>query len=125
MVEFDKLIIGIPTWGEGDLQDDWEEHFDTFCDIDFTGKKVALFGLGDQDEFEDYFLDAMGTVYEQIKIMGGEVIGFWPVEDYDYVESKAVINGQFVGLGIDEDNQSEMTKSRITRWCSMIKEEMM
>jgi flavodoxin I len=117
------VIIGTSTWGEGDLQDDFEESWDEFCNIDFTGKRVALFGLGDQEGYADNFLDAMGTLYEKIVQNGAEVVGESVIDDdFDFEESKAVKDGKFVGLALDEDNQSEYTQRRIDIWCSEIKE---
>ncbi len=121
--EFDNVIIGTSTWGEGDLQDDFEESWDEFCNIDFTGKRVALFGLGDQEGYADNFLDAMGTLYEKVVQNGAEVVGESVIDDdFDFEESKAVKDGKFVGLALDEDNQSEYTQRRIDIWCSEIKE---
>lgn len=120
--EYDKIILGISTWGEGDLQDDWEDAMDQFCDIDFSTKTVALFGLGDQESYADCFLDAMGIIYEQIVKTGDNIIGQWDTEGYYFDESKAVLEGKFVGLAIDEDNQSELTDERIKMWCDEIKD---
>ena len=55
--QYDKIILGSSTWGDGELQDDWDEKWKEFCKIDFSGKTVALFGLGDQDSYADTFLD--------------------------------------------------------------------
>ena len=64
--EYENVIFGISTWGDGDLQDDWEELWDDFSEIDFSGKIVALFGLGDQDGYPDNYVDAMGLIYEKV-----------------------------------------------------------
>ena len=73
--KYDKIIIGTSTWGEGELQSDFEDIWDSFADIDFSGKKVALFGLGDQDSYSYNFCDAMGLIYNQIKQNSGTIIG--------------------------------------------------
>ncbi len=119
--ECKSLIIGSPTWGEGELQDDWEDCFDEFKQIDFSGKKVALFGLGDQDNYGDEFADALGILYEVVSNNGANIIGYTSIEGYDFDKSKAAINDKFVGLVIDEDNQSELTDERIENWCNDIK----
>ncbi len=125
IANYEKLIFGISTWGEGELQDDWDELWSDFCEIDFNGKTVALFGLGDQDGYADEFVDALGILYEQINEKGGKVIGFTSVEGYDHDESKAQIDDQFVGLVIDEDNQDDMTDERVEAWISQIKPEIL
>ncbi|MDD5157926.1 flavodoxin [Sulfurimonas sp.] len=123
--EYEKLIIGSPTWGDGDLQDDWESVFEKLKNIDFAGKTVALFGLGDQEEYPDKFLGAMWLLYEVIKSKGAKIIGEWPASGYYHNNSKAQDGDQFVGLALDEDNQSEMSDGRIDDWCEQIRSEIL
>lgn len=123
--EYDKLIFGVSTWGEGDLQDDWEEEWDIFKDIDFKDKTVALFGLGDQDGYPDEFVNALGTMYETVNELGAKIIGFTSPEGYEFDESTALVDGNFVGLVIDEDNQEELTDERIKNWIEEIKDEIL
>ena len=124
MNDCNSLVIGVSTWGEGELQDDWEDCFDEIKDIDFSDKTVAFFGLGDQETYSDEFVDAMGIMYETINEKGANIIGHTSTEGYEYDESKAEINGEFVGLVIDEDNQSDLTDERVEEWCSKIKEKL-
>lgn len=123
--QYDKLVLGISTWGEGELQDDWEDIIENFSQKDFSGKTVSFFGLGDQDGYADNFLDAMGIVYEKVIQNNGVVIGSWDCDGYDFEESKAVVDGKFVGLAIDEDNQDELSDERITQWCDQIKDDIL
>lgn len=120
---YDCLIIGCPTWNVGELQSDWEGLYEDLDDVDFQGKKVAYFGAGDQIGYADNFQDAMGILEEKISQQGGQTVGYWSAEGYDFNESKALRNGKFVGLAIDEDNQSDLTESRIQSWASQIKQE--
>ena len=103
----DFFILGVPTWYDGVLQSDWEDYFEEFKKIDFTGKFVAIFGLGDQIGYGEFFVDGIGILAKVILENGGNVIGHWPREDYDFVESKALMNDELLyGLAIDEDNIS-------------------
>jgi len=125
MADYDKVIIGTSTWGEGELQDDWEENFEELKNIDFSSKTVALFGLGDQEDYSEYYLDAMGTIYAALNEKGATVVGSWSTDGYEHEESKAVVDDQFVGLALDEDNQYDMTEERITTWCAQIKDQIL
>jgi flavodoxin I len=121
--EYECLIIACPTWNIGELQSDWEGFFPELDDIDFSGKKVAYLGTGDQEGYPDNFMDAMGILAEKISAQGGETVGQWPTDGYDFNESKAVVNGKFLGLAIDEDNQSDLTEARVKAWVSQLKKE--
>ena len=118
------FILGVPTWYDGVLQSDWEDYFDEFKKIDFTEKTVAIFGLGDQIGYDEYFVDGIGILAKVILGNGGEIIGNWPREEYSFAESKALVNeGCFYGLPIDQDNEDELTLPRLEKWVEQLKNE--
>ena len=121
--EYDFIIIGCPTWNIGELQSDWDGFYDELDNIEFSPKKVAYFGAGDQIGYADNFQDAMGILEEKISSLGGTTVGYWSTDGYEFNESKAVRNGKFVGLALDEDNQSELSNSRIKAWVTQLKQE--
>ncbi|AFY44042.1 flavodoxin FldA [Nostoc sp. PCC 7107] len=121
--EYQCLIVGCPTWNIGELQSDWEGFFPELDEIDFSGKFIAYFGTGDQMGYGDNFQDAMGILEEKISQRGGKTVGYWSTDGYDFNDSKALKNGKFVGLAIDEDNQSDLTDERIKEWVSQLKRE--
>lgn len=120
--DYHHVILGIPTWDFGQIQSDWEDFWDDISEVDFTGKIVALVGLGDQFGYGDYFLDAMGMLHDVIVANGATIVGHWSVEGYDFDASKALTPDQshFVGLAIDEDQQEEMTAARLNQWCEQV-----
>ena len=122
--ENDYMIFGLSTWYDGQLQSDWDYFFDKFCNVDFTGKTVAIFGLGDQYGYEEYYVDGVGTIGEQVLKAGGKLIGWWPAEGYFFTSSKAILKpGWFCGLALDEENQSDLTDERLEEWSKKITEE--
>ncbi|RYY04217.1 MAG: flavodoxin [Gammaproteobacteria bacterium] len=121
-INYDKIILGIPTWDFGQIQSDWEEFWNDVSEVDFSGKTVALFGLGDQFGYGDYYLDAMGMLHEVVARTCSKIIGYWSTEGYEFDASKAEISGanKFVGLALDEDQQEHLTAERLDRWCAQI-----
>lgn len=122
---YDKIILGIPTWDFGQIQSDWEEFWEDVSAVDFRGKTVAMFGLGDQFGYGDFFLDALGMLHDVVKAAGANMIGYWPTEGYEFDASKAWLQdeGLFVGLGLDEDQQAELSCERLNAWCKQIHQE--
>lgn len=120
--DYNKIILGGSTWGDGELNDDWEDVWSDFCKLDLSSKTIALFGLGDQESYSDEFCSALGIIYEQVNSMGANIIGFTSREGYYHDASKAQIDDKFVGLVIDEDNQNDLTEERIKKWTEQIKE---
>lgn len=122
---YDVIFLGLSTWYYGELQSDWEDFVEDFKNVDFSGKKVALFGLGDQLGYDFYFIDGVGILAEIVLENGGEIIGNWPAKGYDFSESKALKNTDyFYGLALDEDNQHKLTDTRIEQWLNLLKEEL-
>ena len=124
--DHDKFILGIPTWYDGELQSDWEDYFEEFKKIDFTNKTVAIFGLGDQLGYEEWFCDGIGILAEVIMENGGKVIGYTEKDDsYDLDETpkSLVDDNTFYGLCLDEDNQDELTEERLENWFNKLKKE--
>lgn len=119
---FDFIIMGIPTWDFGGIQEDWESFEEDISATKLQGKIVALYGLGDQRGYGDYFLDAMGWLNERVLKAGATVIGAWPTEGYDFEASLAANEDKtfFCGLGIDDDQQLELSDERVEQWVKQI-----
>lgn len=115
-----KIILGTSTLGYGELQDDWDNFISQLEKADLTGKTVAIFGFGDADGYPDTFVDGIGILYEAIAQKGCVIVGEVSTDGYEYDESKAVINGKFVGLPLDDDNQGNKTKTRVESWLEAI-----
>ena len=123
--KFKTLILGVSTWYIGDLQYDWDNFFEEFKKIDFTGVNVALFGLGDQYGYSYNYVDGVGILAEVVLKNGGNVFGHWPNKGYQFDESRGLLDEKtFYGLALDEDNEPEYTEERINRWVAQIKEEL-
>ena len=88
---------------------------------DLKEKTIALFGCGDAESYCDTFCDGMGIIYEDIKDSGCTIVGKVSAKDYSFSSSIAVIDGMFVGLALDDINESDKTEERIDAWVSDIK----
>ena len=120
--EADMCIFGIPTWDFGGIQADWEDFKEELEAAELGGKKVALYGLGDQFGYGDFFIDAVGWLHEIIQPMGADVKGYWPVEGYEFTESRALspCKTYFYGLAVDDDQQFDQTDERVSSWVQQI-----
>ncbi len=130
LLAFDTLIVGTPTYGEGQLPglstgnatESWEEFLPKLEGHDFTGKKVAIYGLGNQKGYPEEFVDAMFYLYEQFKKCGATIIGAWDTEGYKFNKSKAIVDDRFVGLVLDQENQKDLTPVRLETWLTNLAE---
>jgi len=125
---YTHLILGTSTLGGGQLPGlstdcmggGWEEFLPQLKDVDLSGKTVALFGLGDQNKYPDEFVDALGIIHEFVTARGAKVVGQWPADDYDFISSKALVNDEFVGLVLDQENQKALSDTRLETWLKLI-----
>lgn len=130
LLDYDVLILGTPTYGEGMLPgkstgnqtESWEEFLPKLNGHDFTGKKVALYGLGNQKSYGKQFASAVRELFDAFTACGAEIIGAgWATDSYRFTYSKAVIDDRFVGLILDEETQKELTEERLDKWLDGIR----
>lgn len=129
LLHYDALILGTPTLGDGELPgltagaqaESWEEFLPQLEGKALSGKTVALFGLGDQEGYGHEFVDALILIYDVLVAAGAKIVGAWPTDGYSFEASRAIVDDQFVGLVLDEDNQKELTDERIDTWLEQIK----
>ena len=125
MMKHDVLILGCPTWHIGELQDDWEDFLPLMQHLDLSGKKIAFFGMGDSYNYSENFLDAFGIIWESLQKRGSpDLIGLWPTKGYTFDESKGLHDPEhFLGLGLDDENQSDLHTERVRKWTDQIRKE--
>jgi flavodoxin long chain len=117
----DFLVLGGSTWGDGELTDDWLDFFPQMDLIDFTGKKVALFALGDQVGYSYNFVSAMKLLYDKVIERGGEVVATRiSREGFEFDHSESIVDGHFIGLVTDEVNEPELTEQRVSVWAQAV-----
>ena len=120
---FDNIIAGTSTWFDGELPTYWDETLPELTGLDLTGKKVALFGLGDQKKYPDNFADGIGILAKAFTDRGATLVGRTSPEGYHFNRSGALQNGQFLGLILDIENQSDKTDERVRKWVGQLKTE--
>ena len=92
---YDTLILGSSTWGCGELQDDWYDAVKVLRNADLRQK----------------------TLYEELKQTGCRFTGNHVSTDgYSFTSSVAVVDGDFVGLALDETNEPDKSADRIETW---------
>jgi len=123
LISYDYLIFGVPTWFDGELPNYWDEYLPSIENLDLSGKKLAIFGLGDQKNYPENFCDAIGIIADFFNKRGLQIVGHFPSEDYMFEGSKALRNNEFLGLPLDVENQPKLTNSRIEKWVEILKTE--
>ena len=128
MLQYDALILGTPSYGVGQipgasagcLESNWEEFLAKMPNGDFTGKRVALFGLGAQERYAERFASSLRRLYDKLQAMGAELVGDWSTEGYAFEQSASVVDGRFVGLVIDQRTQGMLTDARLDAWVAQV-----
>ena len=122
-LEYVNLIIGVPTWFDGELPNYWDELLPALEEIDYSHQKIAIFGLGDQKGYPENFCDAIGIMATFFEEKGALIVGKFSTEGYIFESSKAVRDGRFLGLPLDQENQARLTNGRIENWATLLRNE--
>ncbi|PPC92239.1 MAG: flavodoxin [Methylobacter sp.] len=122
--QYSVFIFGIPTWYDGQLQSDWELMLKKMNTVHLNQRIVAVFGLGDQENWSRYFVDAMGWLAKKALACGATLVGRWPASGYDFEQSQGLVEADyFYGLALDEDQQPELTAERVSAWINQLSAE--
>lgn len=121
--QFSNIVFGCSTLEIGELQYDFDDFMDEIKAANMDGRTVAIFGLGDQDSYPDSFVDGIGIIFEALKDSGCKIVGKTSIDGYDFDESRGEIDGEFMGLALDEENQGDMSDDRIKKWVEQLKTE--
>ena len=127
-VKHDALIVGTPTWNTGaDTERSgtgWDEiYYGEMQDLDISGKKVAVFGLGDSVSYSENYADASGELHDVFQNLGANMLGYTSQEGYEHDDSKAIRGDKFCGLLLDAVNQEDLTQERIKQWVAQLIDE--
>tara|TARA_Y100001968_G_scaffold216307_1_gene199009 strand:- start:196 stop:717 length:522 start_codon:yes stop_codon:yes gene_type:complete len=123
----DGIICGIPTWNTGADSERsgtaWDSLLEDIGSLSLSGKKVALYGLGDSSTYTENFCDAMEELHSYFKKAGASMVGYVSKDGYTFEESKSCLGDSFCGLPLDEDSESDMTDDRLVNWSNQLKGE--
>jgi flavodoxin I len=122
-LSFDNLILGVPTWFDGELPNYWDEFVPALEELDLKGKTIAVFGNGNQKGYPENFLDAVGIMADLLESLGAKLVGFTSVKGYEFEHSRALRGEQLAGLALDFENQGSQINTRIKKWVEQLKQE--
>ncbi|MBN2167515.1 MAG: flavodoxin [Marinilabiliaceae bacterium] len=123
MMQYDKWILAVPTWFDGELPNYWDELLPDLEDRDLKGIKAAIFGGGNQKDYPENFVDGIGLMANFLENLGAKIIGSTSTKGYSFESSKAQKGNTFVGLALDIENQAALTDERISNWVEQLKKE--
>lgn len=103
--EYELLLLGSSTWGEGDLQEDFEDFYDDMGNYSFQGKQFAVFGPGDEDGYPDTFCAAVDLLEEKLSGLGAtKIIDGLKIDEHD--EEEDLLN-KWADRLLDEVNNTQ------------------
>lgn len=121
--KYSNLILGVPTWFDGELPNYWDEFVPELEDLNLKKHKIAIFGNGDQVNYSENFCDAIGLMAEIVEDCGAKLVGKTSVEGYTFEHSKAIRETHLLGLALDFENQVNKNKERVSAWVEQLKKE--
>ncbi|WP_100333567.1 flavodoxin [Bacillus alkalisoli] len=71
LLQYDGIILGSYTWGDGELPYETEDFYEGLLDVDLTDKVVAVFGSG--DTAYPKFCAAVDLLEERLQLQGASL----------------------------------------------------
>ena len=100
LIDYDAIVFGCSTWGEGELQDDFIDFHDEMDGTFLEGKKAAVFGPGDSDGYPDTFCEAVDILEGKLENCGAVIVAESFKVDGDV--EPAFEDAEAWGLGVAE-----------------------
>lgn len=72
LADYDAVLLGAYTWGDGELPDEFLDFYDDMDELDLAGKKAAVFGSCDSGY--THYGAAVDILIEKLKELGAEVV---------------------------------------------------
>jgi len=120
---YDNIIVGVSTWFDGELPSYWDEIRPELESLKMKGKRIAIFGLGDQVKYPENFVDGIGLLAQTFELAGAKIVGLTSTEGYKFESSHALRDNKFLGLAIDFENQHDKTDKRVKDWVKQLEKE--
>ncbi|WP_409341821.1 flavodoxin [Paenibacillus sp. MBLB4367] len=70
-LEYDGIVLGAYTWGDGDLPDEFLDFYEEMDGLDLQGKPGAAFGSGDTSY--SLFCAAVDTIQAKLRKLGSDL----------------------------------------------------
>jgi flavodoxin I len=123
---YKKILLVISTVGRSNWDSfytkiGWDLFIPELRKQNLSGKTISIIGLGDYLLYPDNFVDSMGILYQVLLEAKANVVGKVSINGYSFENSMAIEGDNFVGLPIDEDNEGELTDSRLKNWLLLVK----
>ena len=96
--EYNVILLGCPAYGdeEVELQEDFDEFYESMEGLDLSGKKFAVFAPGDSSY--EHFCGSVDFLEEKLKELGGDIVEDGLKVDGDPDDSEAEIVQWIAGL---------------------------
>ncbi|HIW33109.1 MAG TPA: flavodoxin [Candidatus Paenibacillus intestinavium] len=72
LLQYDGIIIGAYTWGDGELPDEFLDFYEDLEELDLSGKKAAVFGSGDSSY--DHYCGAVDIIEHKLRELGADIV---------------------------------------------------
>ncbi len=113
-----KFFFVASTHGDGELQKDFRAKLNLISEHNFSGKTIALVGIGGQVNHPTTFLDGMVEFLPLIR--GAKLVGPSDIDGYKFTNSLALIHGRFICASIDVKNDANWL-ARADKWINSVK----
>ncbi len=87
LLNYETILLGSSTWGEGELQDDFISFYEDMEGLGLRGKRAAAFGCGDSTY--GHFCEAVDLLEKRLRACGAQMIAPGLKIDGDVTEAEA------------------------------------
>ncbi len=116
--KYENVVLMSSSYFFGALTEDWGSKVKLLHTVDFTGKKVAIVGVGSQERHPDSFCSGAADFYDKLRFSGALFVGDVCPCDYNFTFSRMQKGQKLLGLCLDKGD--EKSAARIDEWVKKV-----
>ena len=116
---YQNVVLMSSNYFFGSLMEDWGKNVKLLHTVDFTGKNVALVGVGSQERHPDSFCSGAADFYDKLRFSGARFVGSVDASAYKFTFSRLQVGQKLRGLCLDKGD--DKSAAHIDAWVEAVK----
>lgn len=116
---YQNVVLMSSSYFFGALAEDWGSKVKLLHTVDFSGKNVAIVGVGSQERHPDSFCSGAADFFDKLRFSGARFTGAVCTAGYNFTFSRMQKGQKLLGLCLDKGDDKAAEK--IDEWVKTVR----
>lgn len=119
IADYKNVVLMASSYFFGALAEDWGSKVKLLHTVDFSGKNVAVVGIGNQERHPDSFCSGAADFFDKLRFSGARFVGSVDASAYKFTFSRLQVGDKLRGLCLDKSD--DKSAAQIDAWVEAVK----